>query len=161
MNETQSTNRAAVQWPVYIVLLLLVGVSALFLIEFITASGGAGGGHALETLTAESYLDEVEPLLAAADPARGSALIDQYGCGACHRVGVANNLAPSFVGLAERAASQRPPLTAPAYLYESILYPDAFKLEGYTGVMPHNYPTIIPDEDLGHIIAYLLTPEAE
>ncbi|MBC8099359.1 MAG: hypothetical protein H7Y11_07945, partial [Armatimonadetes bacterium] len=56
----------------------------------------------------------------------------------------------------QRTATRRPPLTAEAYLYESILYPTAYEVEGYTGQMPRTYGEL-SDRDLGDIIAYLLT----
>ena len=99
-------------------------------------------------------------LLQDADPANGASLIEQYECVACHRLAVANNSAPPFVDVAERAATRRPPLTAAAYIYESIVHPAAFVVAGYNTVMPQNFRDRLSDRELGDIIAYLLTPDA-
>ena len=94
-----------------------------------------------------------------ADPTNGASLIEQYECVACHRIAV-NNIAPKFVDIAERAATRRPPLTAAAYIYESIVHPAAFVVDGYNTVMPQNFRDRLSDRELGDIIAYLLTPDA-
>ncbi len=151
----------AARWPVYLALALLVIFAVIFVLVFVNASGDTPEGTPVAELTSESYMDIVEPLLANADPERGEVLLTQYDCAACHRMGVANNLAPSFVGIAERAAVQRPPLTAAAYLYEAIIYPDVHVAGSYTGIMPQYYGTRLSEQELGDIIAYLLTPDAE
>jgi mono/diheme cytochrome c family protein len=96
-------------------------------------------------------------LLANADPARGEGLVTRYGCTSCHAgAGAQNRLAPEWTGLAERAADRHPPLPAAAYVYESIVYPRAVEIEGYSGQMPLIYARTIPEADLGDILAYLL-----
>jgi hypothetical protein len=70
-------------------------------------------------------------------------------------------MAPAFVGIAERAATRRPPLTAAAYIYESITNPSAFIAPGqYNAAMPENFRERLSDRELGDIIAFLLTPDA-
>jgi len=110
-------------------------------------------------LTADTYMDMVEPLLVAADAARGRELISEYACNACHEPPNAGVIGPGHDGLADAAAERRPPLTAEAYIYEAIIYPDRYILDGYQDVMPKDYATRISDDDLGDIIAYLLLPE--
>ncbi len=151
-------DRRTMLWPVYLALLLLAVVIVVFVAEFISASQQSED-HSAIGLTAETYMPEVEALLATADPEKGDHLIDQYECGACHRQ-AADRIAPSYVGLAERAASRRPPLTAAAYIYESIMFPDRYVVEGYKDAMVKNYPDRLSDEELGDIIAYLLTVDA-
>lgn len=146
----------AARWPVYLVILLLAGLSILFVILFFDASVPPAGAP-VESITAQSYLDIVEPLLANAQPENGEALLVRYDCAACHIIGAANGIAPAFDGLAEEAALRRPPLTAAAYIYESILYPDVFELDGYGGVMPQNFASRLSEQELGDMIAYLLT----
>ncbi len=111
-------------------------------------------------LSPDSYLNQVNALLQDADPAQGSVLVEQYGCIACHRIGAANKIAPAFVGIADRAATRRPPLTAAAYIYESITNPTAFEVEGFNPAMPQNFRERLSDRELGDIIAYLLTADA-
>ena len=153
------SNRPTRVWPVYVALLVFGVVVIVFIIEFISASERSPDTSS-ENLTAETYIETVTRLLEGADPANGDKLIDQYECGVCHRK-AANRIAPSFVGIAERAASRRPPLTAAAYLYESIFKPDAYVVEGYASAMLKNYPERLTERELGDIIAYLLTPDAQ
>ncbi len=138
--------------PALVALALLI----VFIVLFLVAALGYQPAPADDaTLSASSYVTQVDALLASADPSRGPELMVQYQCVVCH-VNGANNVAPSFDGLSERAATRRPPLTAPAYLYESIIAPAAFVVTGYAAVMPQNFADRIPDRDLGDMIAYLL-----
>lgn len=147
--------------PVFIALALLVVILAAFLYELLTFDPRHQALEPVSTLTADSYLDKVAPLLANADPANGDALIVKHQCATCHREGVKNGIAPSFAGIAARAADRRPPLTAAAYLYESITHPMAYVVEGFAPAMPQDFAARLPDQDLGDIIAYLLTPDAQ
>jgi hypothetical protein len=65
------------------------------------------------------------------------------------------------VGIAARAATRRPPLSAAEYVYESITTPTAYVVEGFQPAMPPNYPERLTDQELGDIIAYLLSGDAE
>jgi cytochrome c551/c552 len=146
-------------WPVYVAIVLLLVVAVIFIVAFVVTSGGKPEPSA-EGLTADTYMDTVTALLENADPENGSQLIDHYECAACHRAG-ADRIAPSYAGIAARAADRRPPLTAAAYIYESITDPGAYVVEGYSDAMLKNYPERLPDRELGDIIAYLLTPDAK
>ncbi len=154
--ESQSTPS---RWPVIVALVLLAMVIVIFVIAFIETVPVDNETPA--ALTADSYLETVTPLLENADPQRGDMLIDELGCGVCHRVGAANGIAPAFAGIADAAPDRRPPLTAAAYIYESIVHPTAFVLEGYSGAMPQNYAEIVTDVEIGDIIAYLLSADAQ
>lgn len=156
MTTTDKPKRKASAWPVYLALGLLGIFVVIFVIQFINLSGGESGAQVETTLTADSYMSVVTPLLANADVERGAELVETVGCTGCHVYGVANKLAPPFEGIAIRAAETRPPLTAAAYLYESIVHPTAYELEGYIAQMPRTYGELA-DADLGDILAYLLT----
>ncbi len=138
--------------PAIIALVLLAATLILFLVAAL-GYHPAPVGHA--TLSASSYVDRVDVLLSNADASRGPDLIVKYQCVVCH-VNGANNIAPSFTGLSGRASTRHPPLTASAYIYESITNPTAFVVTGYAAVMPQNFADRIPDRDLGDLIAYLL-----
>lgn len=134
----------------------------VFISELGAVSGSEDSSPVESTLTADTYASEVSELLAKGDAEAGEGLITRYGCVACHAgAGAENKLAPPFEGVGTRAETRRPPLSAEAYIYESIVHPTAFELEGYSGNMPVIYDNLIPDEDLGSIIAYLLTQTAE
>ena len=152
-----ASNRRTSLWPVYVALLVLIVLGGIFLYELVRLSWNSGGTPANEQ-TAETYMDIVAPLLENADPQHGAELLQTLGCVACHGGENAGRLAPSHAELWKIAAERRPPLTAAAYIYESIVYPGAYQVEGFPDNMPRVYKRQIPDDDLGDIIAYLLTP---
>lgn len=143
---------------VYVAMAILGIFGAIFLIELVNLSRGSGGVDEAE-LTEETYMDIVEPLLLEADAQHGEELVILHGCTVCHGGDNAGRLAPDYANLPEVAAERRPPLTAAAYVYESVIYPGAFIVEGYQNNMPRIYEEKIPDGELGDIIAYLLVPK--
>lgn len=150
------SRKASAAWPVILAGGLLAIFAVIFAVQFINLSQGEGGAPVETTLTADSYMRVVNTLLRDADATRGAAVVETLGCTACHVYGVVNNIAPGFEGIAWVAAERRPPLTAAAYLYESIVHPTAFEVEGYSSQMPRNYGQL-SDRDIGDMIAYLLT----
>jgi len=144
-------------WAVYLAGALLIVVLVFFLVELFSFNQGSSG---IEPVSSGAYRDRVDALLAIADPANAEAAIQRYGCPACHRAGAENGIAPSWEGIAERAAERRPPMPADAYLYESIIHPEAYLVDGYPNSMVPNFGSRVSDQELGDIIAYLLTPDA-
>lgn len=143
------------RWPVILTMTLVGVVAVVFGYEFMVASTTQPEG-VISQLTADSYMDIVGPLLASADAARGAIIANEtHECHICH-IRNAGQIAPGFEGLGERAASERPPLTAAAYLYEAIIYPSAYVVPGYSAAMPTNYHMRLTDQQLGDLIAYLL-----
>ncbi len=152
------TTRLANRWPVYLVVSLLVVITIVFVLEFIASSQGDAAQQAQDSSHSP---EQIMQLMEKGDTQRGAALVEQYGCTVCHRLGAANqNIAPPFAGVAERAASRKPMLPAEEYIYESIISPAVFVVEGYNPVMPQNYPERLTDSELGDIIAYLMSPDA-
>ncbi len=147
-----------VGWAVVVSAALLIVVLVIFLVEVFSFDQGSVG---IEPVSAIAYRERVAGLLANADPANAEAAIQKYGCPACHRQGAANGIAPAWVGVAERAATRRPPMPAEAYLYESIIHPEAYLVDGYPNSMVPNFGSRISDQELGDILAYLLTPDAQ
>jgi cytochrome c2 len=155
VNKTQS-NWLKRGLPVYLALALLVVISAFFLFEVFSFDQETAE-HGVTEAAPEDYQAIVSGLLEKADAQRGETLLEQYQCSACHIAGAANNIAPSYDGLGERAVTRKPNMSAEAYLYESIIHPSAYVVEGYNNVMRQDYAAVIPERDLGDIIAYLLT----
>ena len=137
---------------------LLAAVAALFAIAFVVASAPLTAPAI--AIDKHSYAEELDAAMAGSSAANGELLIAEYGCRACHVSGE-GRVAPLFGGIAERAASRRPPLSAEQYLYESIFYPGALVLDGYANAMPANFRDRLTLTEIGHIIAYLLTLDEE
>lgn len=148
-------NRRTAAWPVYLAAGLLAVFALIFAIQFINLSQVPERDPVATTLTADTYMQTVNQLLENADASRGPELLEKHNCYGCHLYGVLGRLGPSFQGVAARSAERKPPLTAAAYIYESIVYPEAFVLAGFNGEMPLNFGDM-PDDELGAIIAYLL-----
>lgn len=155
-----NSERQAARWPVLVALALLVLITLIFIIEFVLTTESELAAPTPVALAADTYREAVSALLADADAASGAQLVEKYNCIACHRLGAENKIAPPFAGVAERAATRRPPLTASAYIYESVTQPMAFVVDGFTPAMPQNYPDLLAEQELGDIIAYLLMPDA-
>ncbi|MFN8379226.1 MAG: c-type cytochrome [Anaerolineae bacterium] len=138
---------------VVIGLVLLFVVVAVFVVVFVVASEPAPPPP---TVAAPDIETEVAALLANADAARGADLVVSNQCVNCH-IYAAGMAAPGWNGLADRAGQRQPPLSAAAYLYESITEPTAYVVEGYAPAMPENFKETLTPEELGDIIAHLLT----
>jgi len=137
---------------------LLVVFAFIFLIVFIVASTSTG--EVPPTISEDTYLAEVNTALEDADPAVGESLIEEHTCNVCHVLGD-GTVAPLFTGIANRAEEIRPPLSAEQYLYEAIVYPSVHIVDGYTNSMPNNYDELMTEQEIGHVIAYLMTLDGE
>ncbi len=159
---TSPSTSSTARWPVYLVIGLFILVTLIFIVALAltTETELVVSPTAIAELTADTYMDKVTILLQDSDASRGAALVEQFGCTACHREGAVNKIAPSYEGVVARAATRRPPLTAAAYIYESITNPTAYVVSGFNPAMPQNFAQQLSDRQLGDIIAYLLTPTA-
>ncbi len=146
------------RWPVYIVLGLLIGITVIFIGVFIVVSTTS---PTVSDVDQAAYADAVSALLDDADPARGEPLLTEFVCVTCHVSATGVGVAPPFAGIALRAAERRPPLTAAEYIYESITNPNAYVVQDYAAAMPQDYPQRLTDNQLGDLIAYLLTLDQE
>ncbi len=119
-------------------------------------------------------LAEAVAALPAGVAANGEAVARTRGCVACHIGAAGANLAgPSWVaasstdglGIADNATTRYTEstytgeATSPAaYLYESIVNPNVYVVEGYAaGIMPGTYGTDLSPQELADLIAYLET----
>lgn len=136
-----------------ITVLLILLIGGVFLIEVFSFSEEPAG----ETITADDIEAQAAVLLTQGDAARGETLLETYQCAACHVIGAQNDIAPAFDGLADRAGERKPPLSAVAYIYESIVNPSAYIVEGYQNAMVQNFKERVSEQDLADLMAYLLT----
>ncbi len=142
------------QAAVILTIALFAVVAFVFVIAFIVTSAAAA--TVPSPANSQSYAAEAAAALEGSSAATGEALVADQNCIACHALGN-GALAPLFAGIADRAAERRRPLSAEQYLYEAIMYPGAYVLEAYANSMPNDYDDRLSQQEIGHIIAYLLT----
>lgn len=81
-------------------------------------------------------------------------------CAYCHYIEPGRHwlVGPNFHGIAKRAATRVPGMSAAEYLYESVRSPDAHVVKGLPpGTMFHGYDDRLTEEDVEDIVAYLMT----
>jgi cytochrome c len=81
------------------------------------------------------------------------------GCSACHalQAGVAG-VGPSQSGLSQRAPTRKEGYSAEAYVYESIVNPNAYVVDGFSqNIMPPSFKQTLSAQQLADVIAFLLT----
>ncbi len=113
--------------------------------------------------------DPLVRLIASRDAANGEALFNQmyselgFACATCHHVAVPENLiGPTMLNIREIAATRVEGEIAERYLYNSIVNPNDYIVEGFVeGVMPANWTDVLTDPEIYDIIAYLLTLEED
>jgi cytochrome c2 len=169
MSQNQFNGRT-LGWSVYLVLTLFVIVVVFFVVALMTLQStppptaepiptNAPSASTSEVVPTDPVSPRVAALLAMADASAGQSVINQYGCHVCHTSQVAG-VGPSWVGVAARAATRRPPMSAADYLYESITDPSAYLVPNYQNLMPGDFGRRMSDLELADVIAYLLTPNA-
>lgn len=137
----------------------------------LTASGTAGTGAGMVyqqvvTLAANEVLSlRLHDLRTGGDPTAGERLYRETsldtnaGCRICHSLQPEVRIVgPSLAGVASRAATRIPGLSAEAYLRESILAPDAYVVAGYPAgqMLPDLGKTLTP-EQIEDLVAFMLT----
>jgi cytochrome c553 len=80
-------------------------------------------------------------------------------CATCHTLDGTDLVGPSFQGLAGRAGSRISGLSAEEYIRQSILTPGAYIVSGYQNSMNSTYAQFFSDEDVDHLIAFLMSLE--
>jgi mono/diheme cytochrome c family protein len=116
---------------------------------------GCSGGNA--DATSSENVRTAFNTLPDGDPTRGAQVFANAGCRVCH---MDKPVGPRFSQeqLANFAAARREGYSAELYLYESIVQPRAYIVQGYTGdIMPQNYSKNLSAQDLADLVAYLMT----
>ena len=137
---------------------LLIAITIVFAASFVSTSRPEStSSYAIDS---QSYATDLAAALEGASASEGETLIEAFQCSACHILGE-GRIAPLFSGVAARAATRRPPLSASQYLYESIVSPGAYLVEGYANSMPVNFADRLTQPEIGHIIALLISTSGD
>lgn len=99
------------------------------------------------------------------DPEAGRELFERPvlagtgGCTTCHSLEPNVKLVgPTLYGVAATAASRHEGVTAPNYLYLSIMAPNQFVVDGFpAGIMPDGYATELSEEEVTNLVTFLMT----
>lgn len=134
----------------------------------VTEAGAAGESQTAPagTLTSLPTTGDFEAIVAQLPPGdadSGAKLFTSIGCNACHSLQKDQRLVgPSFYGLWTRSADNPSGLSAKAFLYKSIVQPNAVIAEGYQpNLMPTNYATVLSVQQMADILAYIERDHAE
>jgi cytochrome c2 len=94
------------------------------------------------------------------DPEAGEATFTTATCVACHSLepGV-TTVGPSQAGIAARAATRKPGYSAELYIYESIVNPNAYIVEGFASPsqMLTTFKDTLKPQEMADLIAFLMT----
>ncbi|MDJ0755440.1 MAG: cytochrome c [Ardenticatenaceae bacterium] len=84
---------------------------------------------------------------------------NQPSCATCHSLDGRKIVGPPLDQIGGQAADRIPGVQAETYLYNSIVHPDDFIVSGYSDVMPAAYGEVLSEQELRHLIAFLLSQE--
>ena len=119
--------------------------------------------------TEESVASPIDRLVSVRDPEKGEELFNifqaeaGFACSTCHRVdSEAQLIGPGLLNVKDRAGERVSGQSSAEYIYNSIINPNEFIVEGFAeGVMPQNWAEIYSDTEIFDIVAYLMTLEGE
>jgi cytochrome c2 len=95
--------------------------------------------------------------LPAGNAARGKTLFATNACSSCHAIAKDQTLVgPSLFGIWNTAATREPGVAAKDYVFESILTPNKFVVNGFAqGLMPASFAQSLTTQQLADLIAYM------
>lgn len=109
--------------------------------------------------TSDAPAAQPPQLASSASRARGALLFATKGCVGCHTHASLPNasmqVGPDLTDLGARASSRVPALDARAYVRQSLREPGAYRVAGYTALMPDLH---LSDEETETLSAFLLSP---
>ncbi|MDW8351309.1 MAG: cytochrome c [Anaerolineae bacterium] len=110
-------------------------------------------------LPKEGDFGKITDGLPAGNPENGERLFNTAGCVGCHSQKKGERLVgPSFYNLWNIAETRVPGMSAREYLYQSIVDPNAYIVEGYqAGLMQQNYAAILSPQQMADILAWIET----
>lgn len=83
----------------------------------------------------------------------------EWACSTCHNINSDDpGVGPGMLSIAERAGERVPSMPAPVYVYNSIIHPEEYIVEGFQdGIMPVGYADVFTEGELYDIAKYLST----
>ena len=122
--------------------------------------GGAAAGSAPAAPSGLATTGDFTKIVAAlpkGNPDNGPKLFTAMGCVGCHSQEKDKRLVgPSFYGLFGRAATRKPNYGAREYIYESIVLPNAYVVDGFqSGLMPQTFAKQLSQQDMADILAWI------
>ena len=112
----------------------------------------------LVALVFPQFETEVVDVETASAEQRGQVVFNNpnAGCFLCHTIeGIGGKRGPDLTRVGERAATRRPGQSAEAYIRESILDPRVFLAEDFPPIMPPDFATRLPENEIDELVAYL------
>lgn len=102
------------------------------------------------------------------DPIQGEALFNtsyttnlgEWACSTCHNHASAERkIGPGLLGIPQYGSEQVEGQVVQRYIWNSIIAPQEYIVDGYAEgqQMPGNYRDLLSDDELYHLIAYLMT----
>lgn len=78
-------------------------------------------------------------------------------CAVCHSIGAKGARAPDLAGVGGRAGERKPGMSDVKYLFESLINPGAYLVEGYGNIMPavHKPPVSLNESEMLAMVAFL------
>ncbi|NOX61655.1 MAG: cytochrome c [Chloroflexi bacterium] len=124
-------------------------IVVLAIAVFVAAACGGGGSSS----TGDPAVDAGKKIF------EQSVIEGQPGCSTCHSLEPDKVVVgPSLAGLATRAGSMVPGMSAEEYIRQSILEPDAHLVDGFpAGTMPKVWGDVLSEEQLNNLVAFLMT----
>jgi len=97
------------------------------------------------------------------DLANGESLTLANGCVGCHSLDPeAKMTGPTWHNVGDTAVNRVEGMSPAAYLYNSIVSPGDYVVEGFPdGVMPRTFGDSLSTQDLGDLVAYLLSQHGQ
>lgn len=109
--------------------------------------------------TALEALQEAYATLPVGNASAGETTFTAKACVACHSLQPdVTIVGPSQAGVGGRAASRKPDYSAELYIYESIISPSAYIVEGFQdGLMPKTFRDTLTPQEQADLIAFLMS----
>ena len=132
-----------------------------------TPTGEAVAPKMLADLSEDEIYAGLEPDVVDAikngDLANAETLVMTNGCIGCHSLDPdAQMVGPTWHNVGDTAVTRIDGMSPAAYLYDSIIAPNDYVVEGFPGnVMPTTFGDTLSTQELGDLVAYLLSQHGQ